>query len=94
MTLWDTAPHNGTPTSKAAAREVAPTLSIRQQIVLNAIDKFGAMTQDAIAARLAWPIQSVNPRVNELAAKGLIVQAGKGRSASGKAAVVWKIANR
>lgn len=90
-TLFD-APHNGTDTSVSAAKAATPAMTARRATVLRAIIQHGPATQEQIADRLAWPIQSVNPRVNELARLNLIRDTGERRpTRSGKRAAVWEV---
>jgi DNA-binding MarR family transcriptional regulator len=91
-TLFDQAPHNGTDTSVSAAKAATPAMTARRATVLRAIIQHGPATQEQIADRLAWPIQSVNPRVNELARMNLIRDTGERRpTRSGKRAAVWEV---
>lgn len=90
-TLFD-APHNGTDTSRGAAKAATPAMTAKRAAVLGAVIGYGPMTQEEVATFLAWPIQSVNPRVNELARLGLIRDTGERRpTRSGKRAAVWEV---
>lgn len=89
--LWGEAPHNRTRTSIAAADSVRTSSGTRRSVVLAALRSWGPMTQDAIALALGWPIQSVNPRINELAKAGVIRDTGEvRRTQAGRNAVVWE----
>ena len=90
-TLFD-APHNGTDTSQDAAKAATPAMTARRQAVRDTLASWGPMTQEEIATFLAWPIQSVNPRVNELSRMNLIRDTGERRpTRSGKRAAVWEV---
>jgi len=92
MTTINKPPHNGTPTSIAAAESVRNVVTGRRLAVLDALRTHGPMTQEQVGEVLGWPIQSVNPRVNELARMGLIRDTGKRRATrSGRNAAVWEV---
>lgn len=91
-TLWDLPPHNGTDTSMAAAESVSGAVTGRRLAVLEALRTHGPMTQEQVGEVLGWPIQSVNPRIYELARGGRVRDTGTRRSTrSGKTAAVWEI---
>ena len=50
-TLFD-APHNGTDTSRGAAKAVTPAMTARRAAVLGAVIGYGPVTQEQIADRL------------------------------------------
>jgi DNA-binding MarR family transcriptional regulator len=90
-TLFD-APHNGTDTSVSAAKAATPAMTGNRARVLSYIIRYGPITQDQLADRMNMPIQSVNPRVNELARMNLIRDTGERRpTRSGKRAAVWEV---
>ena len=91
-TLFDQAPHNGTDTSVSAAKAATPAMTAKRAEVLSYIIRYGPLTQEQLAAKLEWPIQSINPRVNELARMGAIRDTGERRpTRSGKRAAVWEV---
>jgi len=91
-TLWDLPPNNGTDTSIAAAASVRDAVTGRRLVVLEALRKHGPMTQEQVGELLGWPIQSVNPRIYELARGGRVRDTGKRRATrSGKSAAVWEV---
>lgn len=85
-------PHNGSPTSRAAAASAAPRAGSKTRLVLDFLREQGdyGATADEAAARLGLLIQSVTARMHDLARRGLIVRAGRTRpTRSGRAAEVW-----
>jgi predicted transcriptional regulator len=91
-TLWDLPPNNGTDTSIAAAASVRDAVTGRRLVVLEALRTHGPMTQEQVGELLGWPIQSVNPRIYELARGGRVRDTGKRRATrSGKSAAVWEV---
>lgn len=86
------APHNGTLTSVHAAISVGEHITPRQHLVLAYLAEHGPSTQDEISEGLGLRIQSVNPRVNELARMRKVVDTGMTRAtSSGRQAVLWSI---
>lgn len=91
-TLWDLPPHNGTDTSIDAAESVCNVVTGRRLAVLEALRTHGPMTQEQVGEVLGWPIQSVNPRIYELARGGRVRDTGKRRATrSGKTAAIWEV---
>ena len=91
-TLWDLPPHNGTDTSIDAAESVRNVVTGRRLAVLEALRTHGPMTQEQVGEVLGWPIQSVNPRIYELARGGRVRDTGKRRATrSGKTAAIWEV---
>ena len=72
-------PHNGTETSKAAARKVAPHVSAMRAQVYDAICMAGpgGITRSELAACTGIKKDTVNARVSELLTRGLVKQVGK-----------------
>jgi predicted ArsR family transcriptional regulator len=66
-------------------------LNEKQKAVLQIIRKHQPCTDQQIAAILQWPINRVTPRRGELEKKGVIVDAGKTKTSSGRQAHVWRI---
>jgi hypothetical protein len=68
-------PHNGTPTSEAAAnRKRSDQADSRRKVLQCVLDAPDGTTRDAIAVSLGWQTSQVNPRVWELRKAGAIVQ--------------------
>ena len=72
-------PHNGTETSKAAARRIAPHVSAMRAQVYDAICMAGpaGSTRSDIANAAGIKKDTVNARVSELLTRGLVKQIGK-----------------
>ena len=72
-------PHNGTETSKAAAKKVAPHVSAMRAQVYDAICMAGpaGATRSDIANNTGIKKDTVNARVSELLTRGLVKQIGK-----------------
>ena len=91
---WSGPPHNHTDTSEAAAEQAAPKVSARMRAVLDILHSRGTVgaTNDELTAITGWPIQSVCPITNALAAAGFILDSGERRpTRSGCPAKVWTI---
>lgn len=81
---------NGSATSAAAADSLAPaTLNAMQRRVYEFIC-WRPSTDEEIANELGMNPSTVRPRRIELARRGLLAEAGKRRTASGRMATVWK----
>jgi len=86
------APHSGSPTSRAAARRIAPVAGTIRGDVLAYLREQGAegATADEIERALGRPGNTIRPRTVELRADGLIIQSDRVRpTASGRMAVVY-----
>jgi hypothetical protein len=72
-------PHNGTETSKAAAKKVAPHVSAMRAQVYDAICVAGpaGVTRSDIASATGIKKDTVNARCSELLTRGLVKQVGK-----------------
>lgn len=84
-------------TSHQAAARVNVTK--REQVVLDALDEYGPMTSEELAAATGTEIPAITPRFRPLANKGLIVEARNQdgeiitrRGASGRKRIVWRLA--
>lgn len=76
--LYDgTPPHNGTKTSKEAAKS-AKTETVRDQVLI-AIEEAGGLTCDECEVRLNRPHTTISARIRELVLLGKIVDSGKER---------------
>jgi len=81
---------NGSATSAAAADSLTPaTLNAMQRRVYEFLCRTPS-TDEEIADELAMNPSTVRPRRGELARRGLIVESGTRRTASGRMAVIWK----
>lgn len=81
---------NGSATSAAAADSLAPaTLNAMQRRVYELLCRRPS-TDEEIADELSMNPSTVRPRRGELARRGLIVEAGTRRTASGRMAVIWR----
>lgn len=84
--------HRGQETSVEAAAAIAAKCGRLHQMTLAAIRDALAqgLTADEASERLEMDRWSIQPRVSELRAKGLIVDSGlRRRNSTGKRAVVW-----
>jgi len=84
---------NGSATSAAAADSLSPaTLNAMQRRVLEFLLDRGAAgaTDEEMQKELEMNPSTQRPRRVELARKGLIVEAGTRRTASGRMAGIWK----
>jgi predicted transcriptional regulator len=81
---------NGSPTSAAAADSLSTvTLNAMQRRVYEFLCRTPS-TDEEIADELAMNPSTVRPRRGELARRGLIVESGTRRTASGRMAVIWR----
>jgi transcription initiation factor IIE alpha subunit len=81
---------NGSATSAAAADSLGPaTLNAMQRRVYEFICRTPS-TDEEITNELEMNASTVRPRRIELARRGLIVEAGTRRTASGRMATIWK----
>lgn len=79
-------------TGRDAAGAIAPKCGRLQRLTLDVIRAAArnGLTADEASAALRLDRWSIQPRISELRAKGLIVASGlRRRNASGKNAVVW-----
>jgi predicted ArsR family transcriptional regulator len=80
-------------TSMQAADSLdAKALNALQRKVLAWLVENGPATDEEIAAGLAMNPSTQRPRRIELAKRGLVVTCGTRRTASGRMAVVWRVA--
>ena len=86
-------PHNGTETSKAAAGKVATKSEERREAFFSFIKSRGELgaINDEIAIHFGLPIQSVCPRMNELARDKRIVKGERRRNQSGSLCQAWRV---
>ena len=84
----------GSQTSNDAADSLdAPTLNAMQRRVLELLQATpDGLTDEEMQTRLAMNPSTQRPRRIELARRGMVVEAGTRRTASGRMAVVWRVA--
>ena len=84
----------GSVTSAAAADSLAPaTLNAMQRRVLELLQVTpDGPTDEEMQTRLAMNPSTQRPRRIELARRGMVVEAGTRRTASGRMATVWRVA--
>lgn len=77
-------------TSIQAFGDIQPRIGEKQQVVVNALIRFGPMTNTEIAHRTKNPINTITPRTNELVKMGIVAEIDR-RSCkiTGKKAIVW-----
>lgn len=82
-------------TAQAAAIALAvPAKSIRAR-VYDCLRDGMPRTPEQIAAELGLPVMNVRPRCSELAARGLITDAGTRRLAfGGRSAIAWRLTGK
>ncbi|NBX74617.1 MAG: hypothetical protein EBQ89_10030 [Alphaproteobacteria bacterium] len=85
---------NGSITSAQAADSLGPaTLNALQRRVLELLQATpGGLTDEEMQTRLGMNPSTQRPRRIELARRGLVVEAGTRRTASGRMATVWRVA--
>lgn len=86
----------GQPTSEEAAIHASITAPFLRDAIIKVMTATGRpMTADEVAKAMRLSVLSIRPRVSELAKAGRLIDAGeRGRNASGRSAVRWKIAER
>ena len=85
---------NGSITSARAADSLGPaTLNAMQRMVLELLAATpGGLTDEEMQRRLGMNPSTQRPRRIELARRGLVVECGTRKTASGRMAVVWRVA--
>jgi transcription initiation factor IIE alpha subunit len=85
---------NGSITSAKAADSLGPaTLNAMQRQVLALLQATpGGLTDEEMQRQLEMNPSTQRPRRIELARRGLVVDAGTRRTASGRMATVWRVA--
>jgi predicted transcriptional regulator len=78
-------------TSRQAYKDVVSDLGHRQRMVLTLFnDRSIVLTNNEIAQKLGWAINTVTPRVFELRHKGELVQRGKRPcKITGRTGITW-----
>jgi hypothetical protein len=84
----------GSQTSAAAADSLdAPALNAMQRRVLEVLQATpDGLTDEEMQTRLGMNPSTQRPRRIELARRGMVVEAGTRKTASGRMAVVWRVA--
>jgi transcription initiation factor IIE alpha subunit len=84
----------GSVTSAKAADSLGPaTLNVLQRRVLELLAATpGGLTDEEMQQRLGMNPSTQRPRRIELARRGLVVEAGTRKTASGRLATVWRVA--
>ena len=93
MSLFESAPHNGTETSKAAAKSIVPVMNMQQRQIFEAIQSatFG-LTREEVAKKTGLRDNSIRPRIVELIGLGLIEERGERAGESLRfAKVLWAV---
>lgn len=77
---------------KTYVNEVAPTLGVRQVLVLEAFEAMGGdLTNAELARALEWSINRVTPRVHELRQSGILEESQRRRCrVTGRQVHAWK----
>lgn len=89
MTLWDV-PHNGTPTSRAAAARAQPTR--QEQAVIDALRAApDGLTREELEDRTGLAGNAIRPRVWALVARGIVYEQGERPTRAGRAAAVVRL---
>jgi len=79
-------------TSHAALQQIKPHRSHLQRIVLDAIERMGGATCDAVEGRTGMSHQSCSARFTELRNAGAIYDSGeRSLTRSGRSATVWRV---
>lgn len=79
-------------TSEAAAKAIAPNVTLLRLAALSALSILGEATVLECVAYTAHSRESLQPRFSELSQQGLIEPTGKRRlNPSGRSATVWRL---
>ncbi|RMC33735.1 hypothetical protein [Paracoccus alkanivorans] len=84
----------GQSTSEEAAIHAATKAPFLRDAIIRVMKAVARpMTADEVAKAMRLSVLSIRPRISELAKAGKLIDAGeRGRNASGRSAVRWKIA--
>jgi predicted ArsR family transcriptional regulator len=83
----------GSATSAAAADSLGgATLNRLHRLVLEYLREHGPATDEEIAAGLSMNPSTARPRRIELVRRGMVVEAGTRKTASGRYATAWRVA--
>lgn len=78
-------------TSLEAFYGIQSKLNNKEQEVLRALHEIQPASDRQLADRLRWELGSINGRRNSLAEKGVIEEAYKGKSVTGRTVIFWKV---
>lgn len=67
----------------------ADELEDRQLAVYKELLSGGPGSNNELAARLRWPINTITPRVGELREMGVVIEAGRQKSACNRTETIW-----
>ncbi len=87
-TLWDTAPHNQTSTSIAAAHELTDAVTLRERVYDAIAAAPAGLTREELERVTGLSGNTVRPRVWELVRAGRITTCGTRPTTSGRRAAV------
>lgn len=90
----DGAPHNGAPTSRAAAASVSRRVARDKDRIIGSLATSGAhgATCDELEDALNLPHQTTSARVRDLAKRRVILNSGRTRATRyGRKAIVWTL---
>ena len=91
LPLFSAPAQRHSPTSVAAAASLdSDTLNALHRRVLEYLAAHGPSTDEQIAIGLSMNPSTARPRRIELHKRGLVFEAGVGKTASGRKAVVWQ----
>jgi transcription initiation factor IIE alpha subunit len=92
MPLFAAPAQRHSPTSVAAAEAITPGVANAcQRRVLAYLEEHGPATDEEIAAGLGMNPSTARPRRIELVRRGLVVECGTKRTASGRMASAWRV---
>ena len=94
--ITDDAPHNGSETSKAAARSIAPRMNPMRMLILRVLMRAPwGMTADEIERCTGMTGNSIRPRLVEMETLMWVVRDGDTRETrSGRPASVWRVTEK
>ena len=88
LTIFDVPPHQATDTSRDAAISMSGKTANLRDLVLKTLRE-EALTDEQIAERTGLAPNTARPRRVELLQRGLIEEAGKAVTKSGRKASLW-----
>jgi hypothetical protein len=90
----DTAPHNGTRTSRAAAESVRRSIARDLDLIVGALAQYARVgaTCDELEVTLRLSHQTCSARINQARKRGMIRDSGRTRETrTGRQAIVWVV---
>ncbi|RNF34192.1 hypothetical protein [Paracoccus methylarcula] len=86
----------GKPTSEEAAHHAALAAPRLRDAIIQVMKGVGQpMTADEVAKAMRLSVLSIRPRISELAKAGRLIDTGeRGRNASGRSAMRWRVSER